>query len=205
MFFISSSLVNESFTWYSNLGWQFLFVLFLFFTHWKYDFTVFWLLLVLRNKSGKYALCFWRLPSPCCFKNVLFVSGFLQFHDVSRCGFLFIYLNEIARNSWFCGLMFSSVLEKISAIISSNITSAHSLFAFLLELQLNVCWTFSLCTVSLILSSFVCSILLFPLHSGNFFWPILQFIYSLFMYNLLLKLFSVFLILFISSGIFTVF
>lgn len=203
MFFISSSLVNEIFTWYRNLGWQFLFVLFLCFTHWKYHSTVFWLLLVLRNKSGKYALCFWRLPSPAALKRF---SLFLVF-----CSFMMMYLG--VDFFLFTRMRLQRILDSVDWCFHQFWKKNLSYYFF----KYYFC-PFSFCSssgtsVKRMLDLFIVYCISYPLFCvfcpfiSTSFWKLLAYlaVHLFSMYNLLLKLFSVFLILFISSGIFTVF
>lgn len=107
-------------------------------------------------------MCFWRpfvFSFSGCFKSLslfLVFSCFMMMYP--GVDFFLFALNENARNSWFCRLMFSSVLEKSQPLVLQILLVPYSL-ALLLELQLNLCLMFLLCTLCL-LSSSVCTILL---------------------------------------------
>lgn len=118
------------------------------------------------------------------------------------CGFLFIYPEWDCRDSWFCRLMFPSdwcfiSSGKISAIISSHIACIPFFFAVFLELQLSICLPF-VCILCCLLSSPLC---VCPFVSASFWKHLLIYlaVHLFSMYNLLLNIFSVFLVLSIFS------
>lgn len=113
-------------------------------------------------------LFFFLSPFWLLLRFLFFVSGFLQFHDdVSRCGFLFIYPEWECKKFLILWIDVFISSGKSQPLFLQVVLLPHSLFALLLEHQLNVCLTFSLCAVSLILLCILSFFLSFILETSS--------------------------------------
>lgn len=148
----------------------------------------------MRNQSIVLLKAFFPLAAFKIFSLFLVFCSFIMIYIYIYVDFFLFTLNEIARNSWFCGLMFPSALGKFQPLVLQILLLPHCLFAFLLELQLNVFDLFIIYYVFYPLFS-----VFSPLVSVSFWKLLLTYltVRLFFMYNLLLNLFHAFIILFL--------